>query len=64
MTHGLRPELAAGRDRFHNRAMEQAILYAALLFVSLMSTITWSYLRNRPMHRMQRGLRSYIGRTA
>jgi hypothetical protein len=44
--------------------MEHGILYSALLFVSLMSPAAWSYHRNRPMHRMQRGLRSYMGRTA
>ena len=44
--------------------MEQAIFYSALLFVSLMSPVMWNYHRNRPMQRMQRGLRSYIGRAA
>jgi hypothetical protein len=44
--------------------MEHATLFSLILFVTSMSGITWSYRRNRPMHRMQRGLRSYIGRAA
>lgn len=44
--------------------MELATVYSMILFVSMMSGITWSYRRNRPMHRIQRGLRSYLGRTA
>ncbi len=64
MTRGLRPELAATAPRTHNGAMEHAILYSTILFVTLMSPLTWSYRRNRTMYRVQRGLRSYIGRTA
>jgi hypothetical protein len=44
--------------------MEHGILYSALLFVTLICPAVWNYLRNRPMYRMQRGLRSYLGRTA
>ena len=44
--------------------MEHAILYSTILFVTLLSPLTWSYRRNRTMYRVQRGLRSYIGRTA
>ena len=64
MTGRLRPELAACPRQPHNGAMEHGIFYSALLFVSLMSPLTWSYRRNRPMHRIQRGLRFYLGRTA
>ncbi|HLK50653.1 MAG TPA: hypothetical protein VKT49_21080 [Bryobacteraceae bacterium] len=42
--------------------MEHGILYSALLFISLMSPVAWSYRRNRPVHRIQRGLRSYMAR--
>ena len=44
--------------------MEHGIVYSALLFVTLMSPVIWSYRRNRIMYRMQRGLRSYMGRAA
>ena len=44
--------------------MEHGILYSALLFVTLMSPAAWNYRRNRSLYRMQRGLRSYLGRTA
>ena len=64
ITRALRPELAGRALRSHNGAMEHEIVYSALLFISLMSPITWSYRRNRPMNRMQRGLRSYIARIA
>ena len=63
MTGGLRPELAAPVQRFHNGAMEHGIVYPALLFVTLMSPVIWNYRRNRTMYRVQRGLRSYL-RTA
>lgn len=61
MTGGLRPELAAWARQSQNEAMEHGIFYSALLFVSVMSPLTWSYRRNRPMHRIQRGLRFYLG---
>jgi hypothetical protein len=44
--------------------MEHGILYATLVFVTLMPPAVWTYLRNRPAYRIQRGLRSYLGRTA
>ena len=44
--------------------MEHATVYSMVLWVSLMGGITWSYRRNRPMERIQRGLRSYLGREA
>jgi len=44
--------------------MEHVTAYSMILLVSLMSGMTWSYGRNRPMQRIQRGLRVYVGRTA
>jgi len=44
--------------------MEHATLYTLIILVTSMSGITWSYRRNRPMQRVQRCLRSYIGRAA
>jgi len=44
--------------------MEHATAFSLVLVVSAMSVLTRSYRRNRAMHRMQRGLRTYLGRAA
>lgn len=40
------------------------MLYSLLLFTGLMAPVVWFHSRGRKVERMQRSLRTYLGRTA